>query len=371
VSGARILVLNAGSSSLKASIVAPPDETIARVEVDWGADASSAAQRDVGVRDVLRDLRLDADAASEIAAVGHRVVHGGTRFTRATVIDDGVIEGIGEVSALAPLHNDVALATIDAARRAIPTVPHVACFDTAFHATLPAEAYRYPVPERWFEDWGVRRFGFHGLSVAWSSSQAEKLLGRDAATLSIVVAHLGSGCSVTAVHGGRSVETSMGMTPLEGLMMGTRSGSIDPGIATRLLLDGHLTAAELADALDHASGLLGVSGRTSDVRTLLDAEAAGDERSTLSLAMFVRRAAAAIAAAATALPRLDAIVFTGGIGSNSEPIRDRVTARLGVLGVAVEPAGGPVDVLVIEAREDLVIAAEAIVATGHLRRGTA
>jgi acetate kinase len=371
VSGARVLVLNAGSSSLKASIVAPPDETIARAEVDRGADASRAAQHDVGVRDVLRDLGIGTDAASKIAAVGHRVVHGGTRFTRATVIDDGVIEGIGEVSALAPLHNDVALATIDAARRAIPTVPHVACFDTAFHATLPAEAYRYPVPEHWFGEWGVRRFGFHGLSVAWSLSRAERLIGRDAATLSIVVAHLGSGCSVTAVHGGRSVETSMGMTPLEGLMMGTRSGSIDPGIVTRLLLDGRLTAAELADALDHASGLLGVSGRTTDVPTLLDAEAAGDERSTLALAMFVRRAAAAIAAAATALPRLDAIVFTGGIGSNSAPIRDRIAARLGVLGAATEPARGSVDVLAIEAREDLVIAAEADAVIDHAPSDTA
>jgi acetate kinase len=163
----------------------------------------------------------------------------------------------------------------------------------------------------------------------------------------------------------------MGMTPLEGLMMGTRSGSIDPGIATRLLLDGRLTAAELADSLDHASGLLGVSGRTSDVRALLDAEASGDERATLALAMFVRRAAAAIAAAATALAGLDAIVFTGGIGSNSAPLRDRIAGRLGALGVAVEPARGSVGVLAIEAREDLVIAAHTVAATGNLRSDTA
>jgi acetate kinase len=369
VSVTRVLVLNAGSSSLKASIVAPPADTAARAEVDWGSDASRAGSRDAGVREVIRSLGAAGDGA--VAAVGHRVVHGGTRFTRATVIDDAVVEAIDAVSELAPLHNEVALATIAAARRVLPDAPHVACFDTAFHATLAPEAFRYPVPERWFRDWGVRRFGFHGLSVAWSTRQAAEVLGRDPGDLAIVVAHLGSGCSVTAVDGGRSVDTSMGMTPLEGLMMGTRSGSIDPGVVTRLVLDGRLPTDELADALDHGSGLLGVSGRTSDVRELLDAEAGGDERSVLALAMFVRRAAAAIAAAATALPRLDAIVFTGGIGSNSAPMRERIASRLGSLGVSPDGAGGGIPTLAVEAREDLVIAAEAwAVLTGH-RDGTA
>jgi acetate kinase len=346
----RILVLNAGSSSLKASIVVPPDETVARVEVDWGADASRAEGRDETVREALRTL--DVGSRMGIGAVGHRVVHGGERFITATRLDDDVVGAIHAVSELAPLHNEVALATIAAARRLLPEAPHVACFDTAFHATLSEDAFRYPVPVRWYTDWGVRRFGFHGLSVAWSTRRAAALLGRDVDDLALVVAHLGSGCSVTAVDGGRSVETSMGMTPLEGLMMGTRSGSIDPGVITRLLLDERLGVAELADALDHASGLLGVSGRTSDVRALLEAEAAGDERAALALAMFVRRAAAAIAAAATALTRLDAVILTGGIGSNSEPIRERVAGRLGVLGRSVA-------FLAIEAREDLVIAAEA------------
>jgi acetate kinase len=374
VSSAPVLVLNAGSSSLKASIVEPPDTTIARSEIDWGADASRRSSRDQGLRDALEALGIEGAADAHLGAVGHRVVHGGTRFTNASLIDDGVMEAIRAVSDLAPLHNDVALATIAAARRALPDVPHVACFDTAFHATLQAEAYRYPVPERWFADWGVRRFGFHGLSVAWATRATARLLGRDAVDLAIVVAHLGSGCSVTAVDGGRSVDTSMGMTPLEGLMMGTRSGSIDPGIATRLLLDGRLTADALADALDHASGLLGISGRTSDVRELLDAEAAGDERSALALAMFVRRAAAAIAAAATTLPRLDAIVFTGGIGSNSAPIRDRIASRLAVLGVGREGARAAVAILPVEAREDLVIASAAlatVAGTGGPRSDTA
>jgi acetate kinase len=387
-SAPRILVLNAGSSSLKAALIATEGHTatsagtIARAEVDWGADASRAGDRDAGVREALRAVGIGdrGHQADGVAAVGHRIVHGGGRFTHATALDDAALAAIRAVSHLAPLHNEVGLATFQAARRALPDIPHVASFDTAFHASLPPEAIRYPVPERWYRDWGVRRYGFHGLSVAWSVRRTGDLLERDPAALAIVVAHLGSGCSVTAVHRGRSVDTSMGMTPLEGLMMGTRAGSIDPGIVTRLVVAGQLDAGEVADALDHASGLLGVSGRSADVRELLDAEAAGDERSTLALAMFVRRAAAAIAAAATTLPRLDAIVFTGGIGARSDPIRRRIVDRLGVIGVPPIPAGDPsgdtdgsigdptasVAILRVEAREDLIIAAEAAEVVGEL-----
>jgi acetate kinase len=309
---------------------------------------------------------------SSSLAVGHRVVHGGSRYTSPVVIDAQVIDGLREVSDLAPLHNGVALETIEAARSLLPGIPHVACFDTAFHATLDGPARTYAIPEAWTVEWGLRRYGFHGLSVEWATQRAALMLEHPVADLHLVVAHLGSGCSVTAVAAGRSVATSMGMTPLEGLMMGTRSGSLDPGLLLRLLDRQLVDLGELAENLDHASGLLGVSGRSSDMRVLLEAEDAGDERATLAIAMFVERAAAQIAAAATSLARLDAVVFCGGIGEHAAPIRQRIAARLAVIGVPPLPdtgpsahldgdarldeAGGPLAVLRIEAREDLVIA---------------
>ena len=376
----RILVLNAGSSSLKASLIEARDATLARTELSWGADASRQGDRATGVEGALAALEREATGharsagtagSSTVAGVGHRVVHGGERFARATPIDAEVLREIEAVSELAPLHNRVALETIEAARSRLPDVPHVACFDTAFHATLEPAAFRYPVPEPWYAEWGVRRYGFHGLSVAWSVRRAAELLGRDACDLALVVAHLGSGCSVTAVLSGRSVDTSMGLTPLEGLMMGTRSGSIDPGVPLRLMERGHLTPAEVAEALDHRSGLLGVSGRSADMRVLREAAQSGDERAGLAIGMYVRRAAAGIAAAATCLPRLDALVFTGGIGENAAEVRAAIVERLGVLGLAplprdpAAPSGDailgapddPIAVLRIEAREDLVIAA--------------
>ena len=365
----RVLVLNPGSSSLKASVIEPPArDAVVATAISWGSDATRSADRASAVDAVLRDAAAAGIARESIAAVGYRVVHGGSRFTGPARIDDAVIEAIEGLEALAPLHNRIAAETIRAAREALPDAVHVAAFDTAFHADLPAAARRYPVPARWSEEWGVRRYGFHGLSVAWSVGRAAELLQRPVADLRLVVAHLGSGCSVTAVDGGRSVDTSMGMTPLEGLMMGSRSGSIDPGIVLALLRDGRASVAELSEALDHESGLLGVSGRSSDVRELLAAEAAGDAAAGLALEMFTRRAAAGIAAAATSLPGLDAVVFTGGIGEHSGTIRARIVDRLGIIGVAAIPPDdvdrdGPLSavrgapaVLRIESREDVVIA---------------
>ena len=369
----RILVLNPGSSSLKAALIELPDVTVARAEVSWGADASRSGDRLAGLQAALLELGIDVGAGrAEIDAVGYRVVHGGDRFTAPTLVDDEVLEGIRSVADLAPLHNGVALETIEAGRNLLRGVPHAACFDTAFHSTLAPEAYRYPVPERWHAEWGIRRYGFHGLSVAWSVRRAAELLGRDLVDTALVVAHLGSGCSVTAVDAGRSVDTSMGMTPLEGLMMGTRSGSIDPGVPFYLTSRGLRGADEVSDELDHGSGLLGVSGFSSDMRQLRAAADEGDERAALAIAMFVRRAAAWIAYVATALPRLDAIVFTGGIGENSADVRRGIVARLGVLGIPPLPDGdidmagdgwlnSSVDataILRVEAREDLVIAGE-------------
>ena len=323
----------------------------------------------MGVRKALEALAVGGVPLGSIDAVGYRVVHGGERFTEAVVVDDSVLAELDAVSELAPLHNPVAVETIRAMQRALPDVPHVACFDTAFHRTLNEPARRYPIPERWSREWGIRRFGFHGLSVAWSVRRAADLLGRPVADLGLVVAHLGSGCSATAVDAGRSAWTSMGMTPLEGLMMGTRAGSIDPGILLRVLGEEHLTLAELAEALDHRSGLLAVGG-SADMRALVDSAKAGDERAGVAIEMFVTRAAAGIAAAMTALAQVDAIVFTAGIGENAASVRAGIVRRLRSVGVAPIPSvavdrdsvlsepGAAVAILRIESREDLVIASE-------------
>jgi acetate kinase len=303
-----------------------------------------------------------------VEAVGHRVVHGGTKFRSAVRVNGRVLTGIEALAEFAPLHNPVAAATIRAAQAALPTLPQVAAFDTAFHATLSEEQYLYPVPWRWHREYGIRRFGFHGLSVEWSTGRAAELLNRPSGQLGLVVAHLGSGCSVTAVLGGRSVATSMGLTPMEGLMMGTRSGSIDPGILLYMLRTRRAGWRELERALDHESGLVGVSGRAVGMRDLEEAAAGGNRRARLAIDLFVSRAAAGIAAVATALPRLDAMVFTGGIGEHSGSVRSAIVRRLAPLGLGALPAtdvrndavlsppGSAVALLRIEAREDAVIA---------------
>jgi acetate kinase len=385
----RVLVLNPGSSSLKSSVIEsatvpavgadgrvplPQPEALAplgKLGVDWGVDATAGTDPADDIRALLARYEAAGIPAGSLGAVGYRVVHGGSAFRQPTLLTAAVVAQVAELTSLAPLHNGVAVQTMTAGLAAIPQLPHVAIFDTAFHASLPEEGYRYPVPESWYRDWGVRRYGFHGISVAWSTERAAALLARSVGELRLVVAHLGSGCSVTAVDRGRSVATSMGLTPLEGLMMGTRAGSIDPGVMFYVLRNGWLDADGLAQAMDHDSGLVGVSGRTSDVRELVALEADGDERAALALTLFVRRAAESIAAAATALPALDAIVFTGGIGENAAGLRARMIARLGALGVpplAEEAVAEDVvlsapdavpAVLRIEAREDLVIAREA------------
>jgi acetate kinase len=252
-----------------------------------------------------------------------------------------------------------------AARQLLPDMQHVACFDTAFHSDLPEESWRYPLPGEWVERWGIRRYGFHGLSVTWAVHRASELLERSREDLALVVAHLGSGCSVTAVDGGRSMDTSMGFTPYEGLMMSTRAGSVDPGILLRLAADG-VSADELAEGLAHRSGLAAIAG-TSDVREIERSAQGGDARAVLALEMFVRRAAAAISAAATALRRVDGVVFTGGIGEHSAALRAAIVRRLWVFGVSSALAdtggdgilaAGPPAVIVVQAREDRVIAEE-------------
>ena len=361
----RVLVLNAGSATLKATVLEPPDRSEGFTTTDgWDGGA------DVVVGAVVRAAAGALAPGETVDAVGHRVVHGGDRFTAPTLLDDEAVSAIEDLADLAPLHNPLAVAVIRAARDVLPGVPHVAVFDTSFHASLPEAATRYPVPTSWLRESGVRRYGFHGLSVDWATRRAAELLGRPLADLRLVVAHLGGGCSVTAVDGGRSVDTSMGMTPLEGLMMGSRAGSIDSGIVFRLLREGR-TAADIEEDLDRRSGLVGVAG-TADMADLLDREARGDAAARLAIEMFVRRAAAGMAASATTLPSVDAIVFTGGIGQHADTVTERIRERLHLVGPTEtsqvdgedridRPATGPA-VLRIAAREDLVIA-DAVVAT--------
>lgn len=358
----RVLVFNAGSSSLKASVLDADGVAPTAESNDSWADPRDEA---LAVRGVLDAFAREGVDRRTIEAVGYRIVHGGARFTTPTLIDEDVLAAIDGLRDLAPLHNPLALRTVRASRDALPGIPHVACFDTAFHATLERASFVYPLPYEWFTEWGYRRFGFHGLSVAWAVRRCGELLGRPPGELGLVVAHLGAGCSVTGVWQGRSVATSMGMTPLEGVVMATRGGSVDPGVLLAAMRDHAVDGAALEATLDRRSGLLGVSGRTGDMRELLQAEAT-DERAALAIEIFVRSAAAGIAASATALPRLDAIAFTGGIGENAAVIRARIAQRLASLGVAAVDVDHvdvdtvlvrtPVAVVRVEAREDMVIA---------------
>ncbi|MGZ6708108.1 MAG: acetate/propionate family kinase [Solirubrobacteraceae bacterium] len=353
----RVLVVNAGSSSLKLALLGSGDELLARRDLPPRRDAAGAGAL--------------AAALAELPApdaVGHRVVHGGER--RAPVlIDAAVLAELHALGELAPLHQPPALEAQAAVARALPGVPEVACFDTAFHATLPPAAATYALPEDWRARGPLRRYGFHGLSHAHVARRAAELLGRPAAGLRIVSCHLGAGASLCAIADGRSVETTMGFTPLEGLVMATRSGSVDPGLVLWLLEHEGLSAAAVAHALEHESGLLGLAG-TADMRAVLERAAAGDARATLARDVYVHRLRGGIAAMAAALGGLDALAFTGGVGERAPELRARAVGGLGMLGVALDPArnaaagadadvgapGAPVRTLVVAAREDLEIA---------------
>jgi acetate kinase len=353
------LIVNMGSSSLKWVVLEPRSEQlIQQGEARWTA---AAGQRHAD--ELVAALRQ----VPRIDAVGHRVVHGGSAFREARVIDVDALDQLKELAELAPLHNPAAVAGIEAAIAAFPDVPQVAAFDTAFHSTIGPVAHTYPLPWDWTTRWGLRRFGFHGLSVSYAVDRSRELLGD--VPRRMVVCHLGAGCSVTAVGEGRSIETSMGFTPLEGVMMAQRSGSIDPGLLLYLLRRGVLRTDELDRGLNAESGLLGVSGISSDMREVLAAAAGGHERAQLAIDMFVHRIAASIAAMLPALGGLDALVFTGGIGEHSALTRQRVCATLGWLGLTldseaneaatsdgqVSTSDSSVRVLVIAAREDLSV----------------
>jgi acetate kinase len=352
----RILVVNAGSSSLKLRLLGARDELLAEHDVD----APRAQPDPHALEAALADLQ-------DVDAVGHRIVHGGERFRDPVLIDDAIVRALRELTDLAPLHQPKSLAALDAVRRALPEVPAVACFDTAFHATLPAAATTYALPAVWQARWRLRRYGFHGLSHAYASRRAAELLAREG--LRVVTCHLGAGASLAAVRDGRSIDTTMGFTPLEGLVMATRSGSVDPGLVLWLLAPGRIGVDELASALEHDSGLEGLAG-TSDMREVLARSAAGDEQAALAIDVYLHRLRAGIAAMAAALDGVDAIVFTGGVGERSAPVREDACRGLGFLGVELDTtanarATGDVDitavdarvrVLVVAAREDLEIA---------------
>ena len=296
-------------------------------------------------------------------------MHGGERFRSAVRIDADVETALRELTDLAPLHQPKSLAALDAVTAALPELPAVACFDTAFHATLPAAAATYALPAQWRERWGLRRYGFHGLSHAWVARRAPELLGRPAQGLRIVSCHLGAGASLCAIKDGDSLDTTMGFTPLEGLVMATRSGSVDPGMLLWLIEREGLPARELAEALEHRSGLLGLCG-TADMRELLTRVDADDHQAQLALEVYLHRLRAGIAAMAAALGGLDALVFTGGVGERSAAVRELSTGGLGFLGLAVDDernraavadtevsdARASAATLVLAAREDLEIA---------------
>jgi acetate kinase len=312
-------------------------------------------------------------ASPAITLVGHRVVHGGSRFRDSVRIDRDVKAGIAELIELAPLHNPPALQAIEAAEQALPAATHVAVFDTAFFADLPPRAFVYPLPYAWYTDWGIRRFGFHGISHAYCAGRAAELLGRAGGAGRLVICHLGNGCSATAVRDGKAVATSMGFTPLEGLMMGTRTGSVDPGILVYVQRRRGLPADQVDQVLNHESGLRGVSGVSSDYRQVEAAAQAGQERARLALEIYADRVRATVGALAAGLGGVDALVFTAGVGENSASLRAAACQGLECLGLRLDPqrnaacrpdmdiatAESPGRILVVQTREELMIAREA------------
>jgi acetate kinase len=390
-----ILVINAGSSSLKFGLFdAEARQTLATGLIDWRRDPRQAeliiypgGGQPIRSHEPVADHRKavlhavnklaglpgpHGEAGTAISVVGHRVVHGGTRFVEPVRIDADVKREIAKLAELAPLHNPAALEAIEAAESALPNVPHIAAFDTSFFASLEPRAYVYPAPYAWFREWGIRRFGFHGISHAYCAGRAAELLNRQSSELRLIVCHLGNGCSVSAIHGGRAVQTSMGFTPMEGLMMGTRCGSLDSGILLHVQRKRNLSADQVDHALNRESGLLGISGTSSDYRQVKAATDKGDERARLALAIFADRIRATIGAYAVTLGGVDAVVFTAGIGEHAADLRADVCEGLQILGLRLDAgrnaacspdadiacSDSPGRILVIRTQEELMIARE-------------
>jgi acetate kinase len=353
----QVLVVNAGSSSLKLRVLDGDDRLLDGHDLEMIDGRVDAAALDGALR-----------RAPAVDAVGHRVVHGGPR-TSSALVDDALVDELHALVDLAPLHQPPALAALEHARQVLPRAPAVACFDTAFHTGMPQAATTYALPAAWNRRWGLRRYGFHGLSHAWASTRAAELGGgRDGDR--VVTCHLGAGASLAAVAGGRSVDTTMGFTPLEGLVMATRSGSVDPGLLLWLLQRVGVAVDDLADALEHRSGLAGLAG-TGDMRAVVEGAEAGAADATLALDVYVHRVRAGIAAMAAALGGLDALVFTGGVGEGAPLVRRQVAEGLAFLGVTLDAdanrsavpdaevtGDGAAAVYVVAAREDRQVASE-------------
>lgn len=355
----RVLTVNVGSSSIKLRLV-EGGRSVA------SADVASGQAGDLD--DVIGEAILEWDRPD---AVAHRIVHGGTRFRAPALLDDAAIGGIEELAPLAPLHQRRGLEGVSLLRRLLPDTPHVGCFDTAFFAALPERSSTYAVPPEWRERYGLRRFGFHGLSHAYASRTAASLLS-DGSSRRVVTCHLGSGASLAAVEDGRPVDTTMGFTPLEGIVMATRSGSVDPGMLLWLQTHAGLDAAEVSDGLEHRSGLRGLAG-TPDMREILERSASGDEEAALAFDVYVHRLRCAIASMTAAMGGWDALVFTGGVGENAPEVRASACRGLAHLGVDVDEkvnaaavpdarldtGASAVEVFVVSSREDLEMAAQA------------
>jgi len=352
----QVLVVNAGSSSLKLRLLDNRDSVLRGADLPGGSDSRTVA------------AALDGWATPD--AIGHRIVHGGTIFTGPAVVDDAVRRQLGELTDLAPLHQPKSLGALDAVTAQWPDVVAVASFDTAFHATIPAAAATYAIPLEWRQRYGIRRYGFHGLSHAYASRRAVQLLNLPPAGLRVVTCHLGAGASLAAVLDGRSVDTTMGFTPLDGLVMATRSGSVDPGLVLWLEEHEHITPHEVAIALEERSGLTALAG-TGDMREVEAAAARGEPSAVFALDVYTHRLVGGIASMAAAAGGVDVLVFTGGVGEHSAMVRGRAAARLAFLGVAIDAGlngctdegditAGPADVqtVVVSAREDLQMAHE-------------
>jgi len=382
-----LLVLNSGSSSLKFALF---DDEAGKAsvsgEVDWHGQEKPASlslrEGDAPERKGDCDASDPASAAAlairsvgdkgRIKAVGHRVVHGGLKFRESVRIDGSVEAELRKLVELAPLHNPPAIAGIDAAKEELPGIPQFAAFDTSFFADLPRSASTYAVPYRWAEDWGIRKFGFHGISHSYCLGRAGEILGRDPSSIRLVVCHLGNGCSASAIRGGVAIDTTMGYTPVDGLMMGTRSGSVDPGALTHVIGHRGLTADQVDRALNHESGLLGVSGVSGDYRKVEEAAKSGDGRARLALQIYAGRVRSTIGALAATLGGLDVLVFAAGVGEHSATLRASACEGLEFLGVRLDPtkneahpkdvdiapSDSPARVLVIHTEEELMIARE-------------
>ena len=398
----KILVLNSGSSSQKSALFeldakssAEPIAPLWEGKLDWNGNQealsikNSSGQRirtdsktprggrQASVEKLLQNLWSGPAAvlpsASEIHSAGHRIVHGGPKLTQPVIVTPEVKRAIADVSAIAPLHNQAGLEGIALIEKLFPSIPQVAVFDTGFHRTLPAAAKTYAGPYEWYEQ-GIRRFGFHGINHEYCANRATQLLGRDLQHLKVISCHLGNGCSLAAIDGGKSIDTTMGFTPLEGLMMGTRAGSIDPGILTHLLRTKYAGEHDLDAILNHKSGLLGISGISNDMRDILEATRNGNERAKLAFDIFIHRLCSEIAAMAASLGGFDVLVFTAGIGENSTEVRAGACTQLKFLGIEIDPAknstvkpdarisppDSKVDVWVIRAQEDWSIARECV-----------